>query len=165
MSPEKLLREDSGIEAEIEYYGNFFAAAKRMGFYEKVGKWKAIFMKSLGQNPQHIFLSNIVDGEESIDFVFLASENYLMRIRNPGIQGHKNELNIYPLEHSILSVRMEMVNYNLHEPEVHAETSAFTVQVKINHEIMRMNAAGPNCPVLFKVATSLFSRKAPGQIA
>jgi hypothetical protein len=87
-----------------------------------------------------------------------------MRIKNPNGEGQKNELNIYPLAHSTLSVRMEMLNYSLHEPEVYSEASAFTVQAKINHEIMRMNAAGPNCPVLFKIANELFSHKIPDPV-
>lgn len=161
MSLEKLLREGSGIDEEIEYYSMLLEAGSRMGFYRKVGEWKAVFVNALGGKPQHIFLSNIANTEESIDYIFISSETYIMRIRNPSGERQKNELNIYPLEHSILSVRMEMLNYSLHEPEVYSETSAFTAQVKINHEIMRMNAAGPNCPVLFKVTNGLFSRRTP----
>jgi hypothetical protein len=164
MSPEKLLREDSGIDAEIEYYSLFFEMASRMDFHRNAGKWKTVFANALGGNPQHIFLSNIAHGGESMDFIFLSSEKYIMRIKNPGGGGPKNELNIYPLEHSILSVRMEMLNYGLHEPEVYSETSVFTLQVKVNHEIMRMNAAGPNCPVLFKITNGLFSHNTPAPI-
>jgi hypothetical protein len=164
MSPEELLREDSGIDEEIEYYSLFFEMGARMGFHRKAGEWKTVFTNALGGNPHHIFLSNIAYGGESIDYIFLSSERYIMRIKNPSGEGPKNELNIYPLAHSILSVRMEMLNYSLHEPEVYSETSALTVQVKINHEIMRMNAAGPNCPVLFKITNGLFSHKAPAPI-
>ena len=164
MSPEKLLREDSGIDAEIEYYSLFFETATRLGFHRKVGEWRTVFTNVLGSDPHHIFLSNIAYGGDSIDFVFLSSGEYIMRIKNAGAPGQKNELNVYPLEHSILSVRMEMLNYSLHEPEIYSETSAFTVQVKINHEIMRMNAAGPNCPALFKITNILLSHKIPAPI-
>jgi len=162
MSPDKLLRDDSGIDAEIEYYSAFFGGDSRMGFYRKAGEWKTVFANALGETAQHIFLSNIADGGEPIDFIFLSSERYIMRIKDPGKEGQKRELNIYPLEHSVLSVRMEMVNYNLHEPGAYSESSAVTVQVKVNHEIMRMNAAGPNCPSLFKITKGLFPRNTAG---
>jgi hypothetical protein len=162
MSLEKLLREDSSIDVEIEYYSMFFGGESRMDFYRKAGEWKTGFANALGDNPQHIFLSNIAHGGgESLDYIFLSSEKYIMRTKKPTGDGKKNELNIYPLAHSILSVRTEMLNYSLHKPEVYSETSVFTVQLKINHEIMRMNAAGPNCPVLFKFTNGLFSYKIP----